>query len=468
MKNRRSISLFFLTMINLAAILNIKNFPLSALYGLSSVFFFILAALIYFIPVSLVSAELASGWPHRGIYEWVKTAFGQRLGFLAIWLQWVENVIWYPTVLSFIAGSFAYIINPALAENKLYIVSVILLVFWLVTLVNFSGMKTSSWISTFCVATGTLLPSFLIIAMGLYWYGSGHPSQTPLSASAFFPNLTSLNSIVIFSGVLLSLAGMEMSAVHASEVENPKKNYPKAIFLSAFLILFFYSLGSLAVAIVVPFDQINLASGAMAAFSFFLTNFNMKWAIPVIACLMGVGAFGTMSTWVVGPPKGLLASAQDGNLPPLFQKTNRKGMPVVLLLLQALFVSLLCFAFLFMPNVSSSYWILINLTVELYLVMYMLLFLSGIALRYKKPNVHRAYTVPGKYGMWIVSLVGLLSSIGVFIIGLFPPSQIDTGNFWTYESLLIGGIVIFLVLPLIIYQCKKESWKSTAKASTPE
>ncbi len=461
--SRRSISLLFLTLINVAAILNIKNFPLSALYGLSSIFFFLLAALIYFLPVSLVSAELASGWPHRGVYEWVKTAFGQRFGFLAIWLQWIENVIWYPTVLSFIAGTFAYIIDPALAENKIYIVTVILVLFWVVTLVNFRGMETYGWISSFCVVVGTLLPSLLIVGMGFFWIGEGNSSQTSLAPSSFFPDLTSFSNIVIFSGILLSLAGMEMSAVHANEVKNPQKNYPRAIFFSAFLILLFYSLGSLAVAMVVPKESINLASGSMAAFSLFLTNFELRWAIPIVAILMTVGAFGTMSTWVVGPPKGLLASAQDGNLPPFFQKVNKRGMPIVLLFTQAIFVSFLCLAFLFMPDVSASYWILIDLSVELYLVMYILLFLAGIVLRYKQPNVKRAYRIPGKYGMWLVSGIGLISSIGVFIIGLIPPSQIETGNLFFYESFLIGGILFFLILPFIIYQYKKDSWKSSQK-----
>lgn len=464
-KSKRTISLFFLTMINIAAILNIKNFPLSALYGLSSVFFFLLASIIFFIPVSLVSSELASGWPHRGIYEWVKKAFGQRLGFLAIWLQWIENVIWYPTVLSFIAGSFAFIINPDLANDKLYFITVILVIFWLVTFVNFYGMETSSWISTLCVIAGTLIPSFFIVLLGFIWYAGGNPSQIPITASAFFPDLTSWNNLVIFSGILLSLAGMEMSAVHANEVQNPQKNYPKAIFLSTFLILVFYSLGSLAVAIVVPEESINLASGSMAAFSFFLKSYNLDWAIPIVACLMAVGAFGTMSTWVVGPPKGLLASAVDGNLPKLFQKTNKRGMPVALLLLQAIFVSLLSLAFLLMPNVSASYWILANLSVELYLVMYMLLFLTGIVLRYKAPNVKRAYKIPGKYGMWIIAMLGFLSSVAIFVISLLPPTQIDTGSLLSYEFFLLGGIAIFLLFPFVIYHFEHKSQKKPARKS---
>ena len=465
--SKKSINVFILTMINVAAICNIKNFPLSSLYGLSIIFFYILAAIIYFIPVSLVSAELTTGWPQRGVYVWVKEALGPRMGFLAIWLQWAENIIWYPTILSFIAATIAYIFNPALASNTTYILWTIILTFWAVTILNLFGMKISGWISTLGALLGTIVPGALIIILGFLWYAHGNPSQTPLNWGAFFPDFTSINQIVIFSGVLLSLAGMEMSAVHALEVKNPQKDYPKAIFISAILILVLSSLGSLAVAIVVPAHEINLAGGSMEAFSLFLNQYGFGWAIPLIALIMAFGAFGMMSTWVIGPTKGVLASAQDGDLPPLFQKVNKKGMPTALLILQALFVTGLSLAFLLMPDVSSSYWILVNLTVQLYLLLYALMFISALILRYKKPEVERSYKVPGKnnLGMWIVSTVGVLACLCVFIVGFIPPEQITTGDILRYEFFLVGGILLFLLLPLIIYEYKKDSWKIDSHSS---
>ncbi len=458
---KRTISVFMLTMINITAICNIKNFPLSSLYGLSSLFFFLLAALVYFIPVSLVSAELATGWPQRGIYVWVKEALGEKMGFLAICLQWANNVIWYPTILSFMAATIAYIFNPELASNTSYILTVILGSFWVVTIINLFGMTLSGWISTIGALVGTLVPGALIIFLGFLWYFQGNPSETPITWNAFFPDLTSLNQLVIFSGILLSLAGMEMSSVHALEVKNPQKDYPKSIFISAFLILVLSSLGSLAVAIVVPFKQISLVGGSMEAFSLFLKQYGFSWAIPFIAVVMALGAFSMMSTWVVGPTKGILASALDGDLPPVFQKVNKYGMPTALMIVQAAFVTVLSLAFLLMPDVSSSYWILVNLTVQLYLILYAIIFVSAIKLRYKKPEVKRAYRIPGKnnIGMWITCLAGLFSCIFVFFLGFVPPEQINTGSLLQYELFLLGGSFLFVLVPLIIFEKKKESWK---------
>ncbi len=443
-------------LINVAAVCNIKNFPLLAEYGLSVILFLALSAVFFFVPVSLVSAELASGWPDRGVYTWVKEALGPRWGFLAIWLQWIENVIWYPTILSFIAATFAYMIDPQLATNKGYVLCTVLITFWAMTLVNFFGMHVSGWISSLSAMIGTIVPIALIILLGMWWVVTGHPSAIAFSWDHLLPDLTSLNQLVLLSGVLLGLAGMEMSAVHARDVENPKRGYPRAIFLSAVLILVFSSLGALAIAALVPYQQIQLASGGMEAFQFLFKTFGISWATPVVAGVTTFGALGMMSTWIVGPSRGLLATAQDGDLPPVFQKQNAKGMPTNILLIQGLVVTGLSLVFLFMPSVNSSYWILVALASMLYMVMYVLLFVAALKLRKTHPHVERLYRVPA---LSIVATLGIVGSAFGLAIGFFPPSQLDTGSLLYFESFLVGGFCLFLIIPFVIYQCRKPSWK---------
>jgi putative glutamate/gamma-aminobutyrate antiporter len=457
---RKALSVWMIALINVAAVCNIKNFPLLAEYGLSIVLFLALSAIFFFIPVSLVSSELASGWSDRGVYTWVKQGLGPRWGFLAIWLQWIENVIWYPTILSFIAATFAYMINPELATNKLYILSTVLITFWAMTFLNFFGMHVSGWISSLAAMFGTIVPIGLIILLGAWWIGSGHPSEIAFTWNNVWPDLTSLNQLVLLSGVLLGLAGMEMSAVHATDVENPKRNYPRAIFLSAVLILLFSSLGALAIAAVVPNAKIQLASGGMEAFRFLFDTLQISWATPLVAGVTTFGALGMMSTWIVGPSRGLLATAQDGDLPPLFQKQNRHGMPTTILIVQGLIVTALSLVFLFMPSVNSSYWILVALSSILYMVMYILMFISALRLQYTHPHVERSYRVPGgPKGLWTVSLLGIFGSAFGCIIGFFPPSQLDTGSLIRFETFLLGGAFLFLGLPFLIYGCRKASWK---------
>src|SRR3546814_3020480 len=78
---------------------------------------------------------------------------------------------------------------------------------------------------------------------------------------------------------------------------------------------------------------------------------------------------------------GLLVAAEDGNLPEFFQRANRQGAPVVMLMTQAIIVTILSALFLFMPSVNGSYWLLAALAAQLYMLMYLLMFAAAIKLR---------------------------------------------------------------------------------------
>lgn len=458
-RKQKALTASTIAFINVAAICNIKNFPLLAEFGLSIVVLLILAALIYFIPAAFVSAELASGWPERGVYTWVREALGPKMGFVAVWLQWIENVIYYPTILSFIAASLAYTIDPALAANKFFVIAVILITFWLATLVNFLGMKISGFISLVTALLGTVIPVVLITALGASWLFKGFPSQISFTWASLSPNFSSLKELVLFSGVLFGLAGVEMSAVHAKDVENPRIAYPKGIFLSAVAILIFSTIGALAIGVIVPVQEIQLASGAMEAFKALLQAFNASWTMPIVAAVVTFGALGMLSTWIVGPSRGLYATAMHGDLPPIFHKANQKGMPVGILIAQALIVTVLSLVFFFMPTVNSSYWMLLSLAALLYQLMYILMFISAIVLRYKHPQVHRGYKIPfGNVGMWIVGSTGALGSLFGFLLCFIPPSQFSVGDLVVFESFLIGSMVVFCLIPLFIYAARKPSW----------
>ncbi len=458
--NKKTITVFTLAMINMAAIGSVKNWPTIAEYGFSSLFYYLLAAIIFFIPTALVSAELATGWPKiGGIFVWVKEAFGHRMGFLAIWLLWVENVIWYPTVLTFIAATLAYLFDPALATNKTYLLLTSLIAFWIMTFVNLKGMKISGKISSFGVIFGTFIPAAVIIGLGCLWYFSGSPLQIQFNLNSFIPDLSSPEQLVIFTGVLLSFCGLEMSAIHARDVQNPQRNYPRATLMSVILILGLSILGVLAIASVVPQKDISLTAGSMQAFVAFVGAYNLSFLIPIMAFLVVIGALASLSTWIVGPSRGLLAAAQSGDLPPYFRQLNKHGMPLRLLILQALIVTVLSFMFLLMPTVNSAYWILAVMVAQVYLVMYLIMFAAAIKLRYKKPDVFRAYKIPGgKPGMWFVAGLGMLSSFLTLIIGFFPPAQFPTGNTTFYVGFLLLGMTLFCSAPALILRFKKPSW----------
>ncbi len=461
-----TLTVFALTMLNVAAIMSLRGLPMMAKEGLTMFFYLLFASLFFLVPVSLVSAELATGWPQSGgVYRWIKEAFGSRWGFTAIWLQWIQNVIWYPTVLSFAAGALSYLlIDQSLANSKFFNLAVILIVYWSATLISLRGMKTSGKITTYGVICGTLIPGVFVIILGILWFVMGNKLEflNPETHQAikFFPDLSNFNSIAFLAGIVLLFAGMEVGAVHVTELKNPKKQFPKAVFSAMFIIIIIFTLGSLAIAAVMPAKDIDLNAGIMQGFNELLTKFNIHWLLPVIGLLVAFGAVGGVLAWIAGPSKGLLATATNGDLPPFMAKTNKNGVQRNILIIQACIVTIVSLVFLIMPTISSAFFILSILTIAPYLIMYFLLYCAAIRLRYSQPNVERTYKIPGgKFGMWVVAGIGLLAVVFAFFIGFFPPEQIAVGSPTFYVIFLIVGVLVFVAAPLIIHQLKKPSWK---------
>lgn len=455
--SKKALGVFQLVMINVIAVDSIRTLPFSAAYGYSLIFFYILAALFFFIPTALVSAELGTGWPTTGgVYVWVREAFGKKWSLVAIWLNWIYNVVWYPTIIALIAGTAAYFFDPALANNKLYMGGSVVVVFWLATWFNFYGMRLSSIISTIGAIIGTIFPMILISFLGFMWWKKGNPLAISLSADSFFPSLADGNNLAFLTNVLFGLMGLEMAATHAAEMRNPQRDYPKSLLISAIIILATIILASLAIAIVVPSNQLNLATGAMQAFSLFLDSFHMSWAVPLVAGFIILGGMSGISAWIIGPTKGLMVASQDGSLPKFLHKTNKHKVPVNVLLTQGVIVTVLSLAFIAFPTVNSSFWILSAITAQLALLVYVLLFSAAIKLHYHKPDVARSFRVPGKkIGMWMCCGAGILSSVVVIALGFIPPDQIEAENIYLYEGALIGGMLVFCSAPFFIIKKRK-------------
>jgi len=448
---KKPLSILSLVAINVIAIDSLRGLPFSAEYGFSAVFYYLLAAITFFIPVSLVSAELATAWPETGgLYVWVREAFGKDIAFLTIWLQWFYNIAWYPTIMSFIAVSIAYMINPALSHDKLYMLCVVMIVFWGCTWINCMGMQIASWVSNFSAVVGTIIPMLLIVLLGAIWMVEGKSIHVIFSARTFFPNLKHIDNLVLFITILFSLVGMEMSASHAREVVNPQRDYPRAVYYSILIIMATLVLGSLAISIVIPTHNLNIVSGLLQAFELFFQKWNMMWFMPVLAIMLVLGAMGGAAAWMLGPSKGMLVACQDGSLPPFLGKISKNNTPVCILLLQGAIFTVMCSAFILMPTVSSGFWVLSDVTAILALLVYVAMFPAAIVLRYKFPDKVRSFKIPGgKIGLWLTCMLGLLTSIAGVIIGFFPPSQIPVGNLMTYEIILSVGVIVGCLVPFL-------------------
>ena len=455
----KKIGTFSLVMINIIAVDSIRSLPFSAEYGFSLIFYYMLGALLFFLPISFITAELATGWPEKGgIYVWIREAFGKKCAFFIIWLQWVYNIVWYPTILSLVAGTLAYLINPDLMHSKTYMVSVVLVLFWASTLVNCFGVKISSLVSTVGAIIGTLLPMLFIIGLGVFWFFGDRPVQIQMNAATFFPKEFDFTHLSFLVAVLFGLIGMEMSASHADEVKNPHKSFPRAILLSAIIIIGSLIGASLAIAMVIPSKDLNLITGIVQAYRLFLDSFGLTFLVPVIEILIIIGGLCGVSAWIIGPSKGVLIAANDGVAPEFFKRVNKKGVPTNILLLQGCIFTVICSVYLLLPTVRSSFWAFTAMTAQLALMVYVGLFLSGIYLRYKEPLTKREFKVPfGNIGIIILGSVGTLTCLFAIFLGFIPPAEVNVGNIYLYEAILVVGIIALSCPPFLIALKRRRS-----------
>lgn len=458
---------FTLAMINVSAIVSLRGLPAESTYGLSSAFYYIFAAIFFLIPVSLVAAELTTGWPQKGgVFRWVGEAFGPRWGFLAIWLQWIESTIWFPTVLTFAAVSLAFIgpdqsWDAALAANAEYVLLIVLLVYWGATLLNMRGMGLSGSITKWGALLGTVIPAGVLIVLGMAYWVMGNPIDISMNPASFFPDLSNFNNLVLAASIFLFYAGMEMSAVHVNDVQNPRRDFPLAIGLASVITVCIFVFGTLAIGFIIPKGQINLVQSLLVAYDKLFDWLGMPWLGSVLAICLTFGVLAQVVAWVGGPSKGLLQVGCAGYLPRFMQRTNKAGVQVGILLIQGAVVTLLSVFFVLLPSVQSAYQMISQLTIILYLLMYMLMFAAAIYLRYSEPSVPRTFRIPGgkSFGMWLVAGVGLIGSLLAFVFSFIPPGQIEVGSPALYVTLLVFGTLIFTGIPFIIYAVRKPEWK---------
>jgi glutamate:GABA antiporter len=446
---------FSIAMITITSLDSMRNLPAIAMFGSPLILFFLIGAVCFLLPSALVSTELATTFD-GGIYHWVKEAFGKKCGFLAIWFQWVENIIWYPTLLSFIAGTMAYLISPSLAQNKFYLIGVIISVFWTVSLFNLAGIKASAKLSTICGVIGLVFPMLLIITLGIDFVLSGQPLQIHFTKTDLFPNWTDPNLLVSLTAVVLCFCGMEIATVHKQDVKNPEKDYPKAMLMSVIFIIIAMLLGTLSIAIIVPPASLSLVSGMMQAFYAFLQADHFYWLAPLVTFSIVTGTLGTLNNWVIAPSRGLLFAMEDLKLGKEMRKLNARGTPKKIIIAQAIIVSLLSLIFLLMPSVNGSYWILTAMTAQLYMCMYILMFSAVIKLRHSQPTKYRPYKIPGgRFIVWIVGGLGFITSLFVMMIGFAPPAGVDIGSVFHYETIMICSLLAMALPPFIIYLLKR-------------
>jgi putative glutamate/gamma-aminobutyrate antiporter len=471
--NKNTLGVFSIGLMTAAAVVtSLRGLPLLAKEEMTMFAYLAFTVIFYLVPASLISAELGGAFANKkgGIYTWVGKAFGIRWGFLAIWLQWIQNVVWYPVTLTFGAVALAYTIGmPDLAKNGVYVGIFCIVVYWLATIVVLQGVEVFAKISNWTFMVGTVLPGICLLLLFVYWVIAGHPigwqHLTDAAVSdgghaRYWPAVKGLGTVAFLAGIVLLFAGVEVQAVHVVDMKNPSTGYPAAIGLAAVVSLLLYAIGAVPIAGILPYGKISLQSGVFEAFkAVFDGVWHLGWLAQLLSLLVGIGAIAGVFAWLGSPSRGLLTTADDGELPPVLQKTNSHGMPTHILFVQGAVVTVMSCIYFVIKDVSTVFFLISAMTVALYLVAYMLMYAAAITLRYSEPKLARPFTVPGGIvGMWVTAGIGFVGVLFSFLVAFFPPAQLPIGSPTLYVALVVVGTVLFCGIPLVIHEMRNPRW----------
>ncbi|MGL5414227.1 MAG: amino acid permease [Clostridium sp.] len=462
MDNKKKLTMFGFLFLTSSILIEIYEYPTFATSGFSSIFYLIIGGLFWFLPVCLCAAEMAtvSGFQEGGVFTWSSKTLGKKLGFAHIFYQFIVFTIGAVTMIYFIVGAISYItgINAINTDPIIKFIFVVL-IFWILTFIQLKGIKKTALIAKIGFIFGIVIPVSVLFILTVIYLIKGHPSHIVISSKTFIPNFSNTSSLVVLVSFMLSYMGLEVSASHINDMKNPKRDYPRAIIIILFLCILLSGFGALSVGIVVPQSALSLNQGVFQAFTILFSYFgNFSIVIKILALLLAIGSIAEISSWIIGPTRGLSTAGEAGFFSKKIYKRNENDVPSNLLIIQGIGVTIWAAILTFGGGSSNnSFFMAMTLTVIVYLLAYTIFFLAYIKLTLSKENLDRKYRVSKKQSIrLIVGIIGLISTILAFIISFIPPSGVKPSQVENYTILLVSVFIIVVILPFIIYKIRKK------------
>jgi amino acid transporter len=445
----KKIGVLGLSLISINSILGLRNIAYASTIGPSAIFFWILAALLYFVPIGLIVAELSTTYPNQGgMGVWVKRAFGEKASFLCSWFFWIANFTYYPSLLLTTTVAVSYAIKrPQLANHPMETAFISCVFFWIVTLLTLRGTKMSGKLSSIGAPLGVLVPAVLIFGFGFYSMFSGQPSATEFTRQSVLPNNISFDTIMFLSTLMFAFSGAEMLGTIAGNVKNPQKTFPKAIFITSVVIASVYILATVAFQFVLKVSPDQTATALYMFADKINAQLNLSFSLSQVLGICFVLAFvGSLSFIILNPTVMISESGKD-ILPKKLLKKNKDEMPANLVIGQAVAVSLFLLLSAFVPSVSSALNMLILMSTLAFFIPYVFLISAYIKLRISDKNTVRPFKIQKNWLAFTIAIVGMFSVVGTIVLTLIPSSHI---TFMEYAPIVIGPI-LFGSIGLILY-----------------
>lgn len=454
---KRELGFWDLIWFNIAAIVGLRWLAVAATAGFTSITFWFLAFLFFFLPQTFVVYRLSKKWPvEGGLYEWTKRALGPFHGFVSGWCYWANNIVYYPTVLAASAGFATYIFAPHTIgwdSNPDYVFWFSLISLWLVLILNMIGMNIGKWVQNIG-GISTWIPASIVIIVGAF-YLAKFGSATPFDSKALIPAFD-LGTLKTLAPICFALAGFELISLLGGEIKDPERNIPRSVPVSGAMGTVIYVLGTIALLVSVPVEKVNVLAGVVQAIHEQLKIFGWAGLTSFVALALVLGQMGGVGAWLAGSGRVLYVVGVDRYLPKIFSKVHPKwGTPHISILTQGILSTLfLVLSYKGSDTVKQFYLTLVDFTTIIYFIPYVYMFYSYFVLMRKKD-------VPLDLSGVLASIFGLLATIVAIALSILPPD--DVPSVLKHEAKMIGGTLLMVAPAIVLYL--RAHRKSAAKAA---
>ncbi len=425
---------------NISAIVGLRWLTTSSSqFGAAALLMWVVAMVVFFIPSAIAVRELADIDPGSGgIYRWVHRAFGTRHAFVAGWGYWVNNLLYFPSLLVATAAISAYIGGPrtaSLGNDTTFILVVSLVGLWLAVWLNLVGLRIGKWLPNLG-GFGTWLPAVLFVLLAA-WVLVARGSATSFTPRALVPERFDLPSINLFATMTFAFAGLELAPTLGGEIRDPAATLRRGVLVSGFAIVAMYMLGTVAILVGLPNETISVTNGMPQAVQAMVERLGVAGVgfLPVlIAVLLTAGNVGGVSAWLSGSARLPFAAGVDGALPEAFGRLHpRWQTPYVSLLLMGVLATVFIVAGLAGATVKSAYLLLTQATLILFFIPYLYVFAAYLRLR-RRRSVATALT----------GVIGLAAVAFSIVLGFVAPA--DEADPLLYRVKIAGGVVAFMAI----------------------
>jgi len=439
---------------NIATVLGPRWIAAAAHNGTSSISLWVLAAVLFFVPMAMVINELSSRFPEEGgLYVWSKEAFGDFHGFVAGWTYWIYTIFYFPGLLLASAAMSAYVLGGKgadLAQSRTYLLLGSLALLGVAVLLNIIGLNIGKWLQN-AGGVATYLPlSILVIIGGVIWIKPG--SITTYTWSNIMPTWN-WDTVNFWSQIAFAFTGLELVSAMSGEIREPRKTLPRALIAAAALIALMYVIGTFSVLAIVPASDVDAKSGVFQAIALGSNVLKIGFVGVLAALLVTVGNAGGVGSTVAGIARVPFVVGIDRYLPKAFGKIHPKWRtPYVSIIVQAVASALVLLLSQINETTRGAYQVVIDITIILYFIPFLYMFAAAIKLASRpdrKTNTHAVLIPGGKAGVWIAS--GLASGVTLLsiVVSVFPPG--DSSNRSLFVIKVVGTTIAAVAVGLILY-----------------